>query len=70
MEYQLQDGKILYVQKMAAGDYCVFQKDETGERTERCCHKMLPICTTFEAAQTKLKAFAQARGLVLVSHEM
>lgn len=70
MEYLLADGKILYVKEMDAGDYCVFQRDETGEKTERCCHKMLPICATVDAAQTKLDLFAKTRGLVRFSHEV
>lgn len=61
--YLLWSGDVLFVKKLAAGDFCIFSRTPDGTKEEKIHHKTLPITQSFEAAQKNLDQFAASRSL-------
>ena len=68
--YRLWSGDIIFVKKLAAGDFCVFSENPRTHKQERICHKLLPITQNFEESQKHLDAYAVRCSLEKIPDEM
>ena len=68
-KYRHWDGSILFVKRLAAGDFCIFSVNPQSGKEEKVSHKMLPITQDEPSAQKNLDLYAASRCLEKLPQE-